>query len=254
MDPTAPKDNDQNNPQSGEDQQDNPIQPGQFVVSGELQAQPQTSSTPLPVDPQPSQPLGNAPQLDPNPKPLTDDLGKNLEETVAQATGAATIASPQNQPPQSSPLDQLSSQPPESAPAPASLQPDPTPFTPPQDSAAPPLPGPSVAAPIPGPQPQPQQQDLDSGSKIGKAIPIIVGIIALIAIVAAVAWFFILNRQSKEPTTTTEQSPVEAPTSPSPVSKSGFGEIEESPSPEASPEASPETVNPPTETINPPLY
>jgi len=255
MDPTAPNNNnDQNNPQDGDKQHNNPIQTGQYVVSGEPGVQPsQSVPTPPPTNVQPPpQSQNNPPMPDPN-LPPTGDLEKNLQQNIAQATGSnpsSSIEQPPNNPSINEPPKQ-----PDSMPAQPAPQPDPTPFSPPPDAA--PQPGPMPGAPNLGSQPPPQQQDSDSGSKMGKMIPIIVGIVALIAIVAAVAWFFILNRQSEESTTTSDQTePIQLPPSPSPKSENGFGEIVESPSPEASPPSpteSPDLTIPPTEVISPGL-
>lgn len=228
MDPTAPNDNNQDS-QGGSDSQ-SPIQPGGFVVSDEPGAG-QATQAPIAQDPQSQpQPFVQDP-TPPTPSPLASDLESDLQSTVASATGAnlAGISDPAAQAPQenlnpidSGPLNQSSQD----------LQPDPTPFVPPgQDQL-------NAGAPIPPPVPpitpvgSGQPGDGSKSAKL-KSLIIIVGIFILVAILAAVAWYFILNKGSNESTTTTNTNPVELPTSAPTRNDSGFGNIP-SPLPEAS--------------------
>lgn len=228
MDPTAPNDNNQDS-QGGSDPQ-SPIQPGGFVVSDE----PGTGQIPQNSLPEDTSSLPQSFPQDPTPptpSPLASDLQSDLQSTVASATGAnlAGISDPAAQTPQENPnpMDPSSLSPP-----PQDLQPDPTPFVPPQQEQ--PGPGAPIPPPVPPITPVGSGQPGD-GSKSAKlkSVLIIFAVFVLVAILAGVAWYFILNKGSKEPTAATDTNPIELPTAPPANNDSGFGNIP-SPSPEAS--------------------
>ena len=228
MDPTAPSDNDQDQ-QGNENQQHNPVQPGGFVVSGEPgganpNQAPSNLQVPQPTAQEPKPPAGN------------NDLQSDLQSTVAAATGTNLAGKPDaDVPPE--PVAPLPS---------TEQQPDPTPFTPPP-------PPPSGAAPTSGPspvgtQPSGDQSGGESNSGKMKSLIIVVAVFILVAILAAVAWYFILNRgQTVENNVTGDTSPLELPSSPSPRTEGGFGNL-----PEGTPEAtSPADIEGDSEEVSP---
>lgn len=240
MDPTAPNDNDQD-PSKGENQQQTPVQTGGFVVSGEQGATPSQ----LPQNPQIQQP--SVPSSMPSPQAAAD-LQSDLQSTVAAATGTSPIGTPEPIMPPSQ--QAVASQ--EASLPPIDQQPDPTPFMSPQQQS--PQGVPQFANPTPAGTPQPQAASQDSGSNAGKmkSLIIVVAVFILVAILAAVAWYFVLNKgQSSQDNSATDNLPLDLPSSPSPKTNGGFGTLP-TPTPEASAPADvvegSEEVVPPAET------
>ena len=224
MDPSAPKD-DQQASDGNENQQSSPIQSGQFVVSGEPGAAPSINDPPETSSPSSNQTQPPAPGPTPSQPNQTTDLQSDLKSTVEAATGTnlAGVSSFQPQGSSGVKLENPTLDP--SSGKSANQQPDPTPFTPPNQS---PIQGPGPTAPSGSPSPAQDQQD--SGSPTGKfkSVIIFAAIFILVAIIAAVAWFFILNRNSSQQTTTssspTTQVELNIP-SPTPRTSGGFGDI-----------------------------
>lgn len=215
MDPTAPDDN-QQNPEGNANVQNNPVQPGQFVVSDEPGAVPRGPG----VNQQPNlgtqSPIDNTgQQMSPPPGPVGPQLAGELPP-VPQNDPAAL-------PPQfGAPAPAFSD--------PANTQPDPTPF-----AAAP-------GAPM-SPQTQGPQMPPNPDSKMAKLkiVAIIAAVLILMAIVAVLVWFFVLNKKPNEQVNiNTQQTQVEEPTIPSPQTESGFGDI-----PPATEEAAPTATEEP---------
>lgn len=190
MDPTAQA----NNPNPQGDAAKSPIEPGQFVVAGGEPASP------------PGQPINQPaqqPQSPPQPRPgfsLAQD--KNLAQSFP--TPPPQPPQPQSPPPQ----PQIPPQPPQPE---TPMQPDPTPFN-----------GPNQPASAPA-----QQQPPGSKMKKIKLLVIIVAILILIGIVAALAWFFILNKPQTAQTVKTEntQELIEPTPTPQAPSTGGFGNL-----------------------------
>ena len=220
MDPTAPNDN-QQNPEGNANVQNNPVQPGQFVVSGEqgaVSGDPGVNIQQPNLDPQ--SPVDNTgQQMPPPPGPVGSQLA------------GESPPMPQNDPAAVNPQF--------AAPTPAfsapvnTQQPDTTPF-----AAAP-------GAPM-GPQAQGSQVPPDSDSKMAKLkiVAIIAAILILVAIIVALVWFFVLNKKSNDQVNiNTQQTQVEEPTIPSPQTESGFGDIPPA-TEEAAPPATEEPITP----------
>src|SRR3989344_6676352 len=231
MDPTAPKDNDQSS--QANENPESPVQTGGFVVSGEPGGIPDPDQSPQPIQPDPlsAQPTSSqpAPPIEPAaPSAAGSDLQSDLQSTVVAATGTNLAGSMDPTAlPQDNPLA-----PQETTLPTEQQQPDPTPFTPPPS----PLGGAPAPDANPAGVPQPPGTPPSQGeSKAGKmkSLIIVVAVFILVAILAAVAWYFILNKgQTQEDNTTTDTRPIELPSSPSPKTSGGFGDLP-SPTPEA---------------------
>lgn len=167
MDPTAPKDN--NNNQGTNPPSPSPIQPGQFVVA------PREDITPPPPS-EPEQPPQESPQPSQPASPA-----KRGEFTQPPASPGESLGGP-------SPKEPAPSK--EPAPLFAQDQPNPTPFV----------------APTPPPE-MAQEKDTPPPSKIQRArkILIIVGILLLVAILGAIVWLFIVGRSREQPAKTQSQ-------------------------------------------------
>lgn len=251
MDPTAQNDPQNLNPQ----QPPNPIRPGQFVVAGEppknSQAssfkipQPTSSPPPLPMSPNPTvtPPSQNQPASNPD-----DLLAAIAKENQGKAIPSQIPSQPQSPPPQLSPLPQTSVSPPpspiinlaqEETAVPAqtlppiqNTAPDPTPFVPPQ------------AAP-------PSEQNSPGMDKI-KLILIILGVMVLIALIAFLVWFFVINKSNKAAKTENDQDITIDEPSPLPKrTQGGFGTLPQSSS-GATLDASPDTTPNPNDEITVP--
>lgn len=247
MDPTARNDNPQSpdDPSSSSgDNATNPIQPGQFVVAGEEASQNTTStddpqvpnkpdltasSQPPPVQ---TNPIGSSPQV------AKDNLQNfagfaSIQPPSLAATNLGNIPQQANPPPSpptnASKLQATSAQnpPPETE----VNQPDPTPFVQPQQA-----------------QGAAQMGSPSEPSKIGKLriILILVAALVLIATIAALVWFFILNKKGDESAKTgLTQEQVEEPPPPTRRTNGGFGELPPA-TPEATQAASPSPETSPT--------
>ncbi len=163
MDPTAQT----NNPNPQGDAAKSPIEPGQFVVAG---------ADPVPPQPQPAPPAQQAPIGQPQqpaspPQPMSPPQPRPGFSLAQDKNLAQSFPTPPPQP-------QVPSPPPPPPPQPdMTMQPDPTPFT-----------GPGQQGSVP------TQQPPASKMKKIKLIVILIAVLILIGIVAAVAWFFILNK------------------------------------------------------------
>lgn len=247
MDPTARNDDPQSpdDPSSSSgDNSPNPIQPGQFVVAGEEASQNTTSThdpqvlnnpdltasnQPPPVQ---TSPIGSSPQL-------AKDTRQNfagsapLQSPSAAGTNVENIPQQANPPPSpptnASKLQATSAQnpPPETE----VNQPDPTPFIQPQQAQG--------AAQMGGPSEPSKIEKL-------KIILIIAAALVLIATIAALVWFFILNKKGNESVKTElTQEQVEEPSPPAKRTTGGFGELPPA-TPEATQAASPSPETSPT--------
>ncbi len=202
MDPTAQENNDQDqqNPQATQ----SPIQPGQFVVAQEEN---------IGAPPQVQNPL---PQQDPN------IFASQKQNSNSQQPMANNPYQPQASPPTAftanSYQDNTSQAQGPAMPPSLGQQPDPTPFTPP---------------------PAPSSPSAAGDSKFGKVkiIGIAAGIISLIIIIAALVWFFVLNKQPTQPATDITNQVIDEP-SPLHQPSGSFSQIPES-SGQASPAQSP---------------
>lgn len=188
MDPTAQT----NNPNPQGDSAKSPIEPGQFVVAGE-------DPTQVVSQPAPQQPLAASqtpPVQDVSPKP-----GFSLAQDKNLAQSYPTPPPPPPPTPPPPPIPQQPDQP---------MQPDPTPFT-----------GPGQTPPYPT-SPQPP------GSKMKKIklFVIIIAVLVLIAIVGAVAWFFVLQKpQTPQSAKTQDIQQVIEPTPTPQLPTGGFGQL-----------------------------
>ncbi len=192
MDPTAPENNDQNtqNPQAP-----SPVQPGQFVV-----VQEENSGAPQVQNQAPQQDMGAYAQ-----QAQAPDMPAIPGDPYQQATPPAFTANSYQD-------NMAQAQGPAPAPAmppPPPAQPNPTPFAPPAPAQPP-----------------------TGGSKSGlvKIIGIAVGVIALIVIIAALIWYFLLNKKT-EPTAATNSQDETQESSPASKPAGGFGQIPESTAP-----------------------
>ncbi len=189
MDPTAQA----NNPNPQGDAAKSPIEPGQFVVAGSDPATPsQPQVAPSAVQQTPS---GQAPQAMPPQEPRPG-FSLAQDKTLAQSFPTPPPQSPPPPPPQ--PQSDMA------------MQPDPTPFT-----------GPNQQTTVPTQQPP--------GSKMKKIklFVIIIAVLVLVGIVAAVAWFFILNKPqaaSQSAKTENTQETIE-PTPALQTPTGGFGNL-----------------------------
>lgn len=178
-----------NNPNPQGNSAKSPIEPGQFVVAGEDSNQ--NTSQPAPGQP----PL--APQVPSQAVPPQPGLSLAQDKNLAQSYPTPPPLPP---PPPSMPPQQPD-QP---------MQPDPTPFT-----------GPGQALSSPA-SPQPP------GSKMKKIklFVIIIAVIILIGIVAAVVWFFVLQKpQAQQSAKTEDTQQVIEPTSTPQTPTGGFGQL-----------------------------
>lgn len=207
MDPSAPDNNNQN---PDAPQQPSPIQPGQYVVAS---ADNLNAPAPQNMPPPTGQTVLN-PQVAQNPQ-ISTGYNPNPAPADGFTTGAYQNPAFQTQGP----------------PVPGPTQPDPTPFTPPTTPVAP--------APSSG----------SEGSKFGKIkiIGIALGVISLLTIIGALVWFFVLNKNTTQPSTTIDEQILEEPL-PANQPPAGFGQLPESTA-ESSPE--PPAENPPAETTLP---
>lgn len=225
MDPTAPKDNQQTG-EGDQENQNSPIQTGQFVVSPDPGANPGNNPNPAPTQPQPENPLPTPPPTQP------DNLQADVQESVAAATGPNLAGElPQTPPTQSTP-PAPEAPPVQSPQVPPAGQPNPVPFTPPTQSP------PTQQQ---GAQP-PEVPTGEGSSKIGKfkIFVIIIGLLVLITIIAALVWFFVLNKSSQTVTTSENFIAIEEPVIPSPATNGGFSDIPEA-TQEATEEPEPES-------------
>lgn len=167
MDPTAPKDDpNQNNPTSPPPPA-SPIEPGQFVVA------PKAS---------PDESLGG-PAADTTIPPPAEPQSPPPEETLQPPQPASTqrgefAQTPQGPAPQSEPEPLF-----------AQNQPDPTPFV----------------APTPPPESAAQTEVPSSRIQSARKILIIVGLLLLVGILGAIVWLFIVGRSRNLPTKTQSQ-------------------------------------------------
>lgn len=220
MDPTAPNNNslpqDPNAPLGPK----SPIQPGQFVVAGEDEEVAKNVSSQSPS------PESQNPQPQPFSSPQSPQQVPSTLQEPAQAVPGPSVLSPlAGDTPTSNENSDLPSNFASPFSGPRNLQPDPTPFVSPQmqpqqtKETGPMLP-PSPSSPI-------------------KKIVLIFGVLILIGLITAVAWFFIINKNGKETAQNkdTQKSQIEEP-SPLPKRTSGgFSELPPATS-EASPSAS----------------
>lgn len=199
MDPTAPKDSSlTSDPVSPQDagSTPNPIQPGQFVVTGEAEPQALVPGTSSPqnkiTEPPPVSSAGNI-------EPPLPTLGASPS---AQASAPVNLASAQQPtPPPVSPSNQSGL-----PPIPPS-QPDPTPF-------------------MPQPTSPPPTQESSKMGKIKLLLFIAAGV-ALVGLIGAVVWLFVLGgNKPKEPikTESTQEQLQEQPPVPK-RTEGGFGEL-----------------------------
>ncbi|OGD97057.1 hypothetical protein A3A49_00805 [Candidatus Curtissbacteria bacterium RIFCSPLOWO2_01_FULL_38_11b] len=207
MDPTAPNDNKQN-PEGSQNVQNNPVQPGQFVVSGE----PGETPAELGVNPQPTG-IGSQPPFDNSRQPSSQSPSGSIEPQQAgdsQPFGQnIPVENPQFAAAQSPPQ--------------TNVQPDPTPF--------------NAQNIHPGPQVPDPQVSSNGGSKMAKfkILAVIIAILLLLAIIAIVIWFFVFNKKSDEEVNVTQPlNQIEEPATPSPETGNGFGDL-----PQATQEATP---------------
>lgn len=231
MDPTARNDN----PKIGDKIPDpsgnshtSPIQPGQFVVAQEEPPSPAANIGSSPSGQNPKPPAGPQTQkeqqvMSPPSIPQPSSVATTSPETTAQ-TLATTSAPPAESTKVQTPP------PPENAPS----QPDPTPFVSPQQE--------QDTAQMGGPEQPSKIEKLKIILLIGAALVSVV-------IIAALVWFFVLNKKENESAKTQlPQEQVEEPQLPPKRTTGGFGELppatpeatgSASPSPESQPTASP---------------
>ncbi len=206
MDPTAPDNNDQN-PQNPQVPQ-SPIQPGQYVVASQdnLAGQNQVQNPTIPA-PDPSFNTANTAQA---PSPYQAPVGPPPVDPSAPLgyTGNNFQTPPFNS----------------QMPAGNPPQPNPAPFTPP------------IA-----PGTQEQSPGDDSKSKMIKIAGIILGVLALLAIIGGLVWFFVINKGSNETVSTTQQNVIEEPSPAVQNPQAGFNQI-----PQATDQASPQNSAPPS--------
>src|SRR3989344_6181834 len=242
MDPTAPKDNDQSS--QANENPESPVQTGGFVVSGEPGGIPDPNQSPQPIQPDPLSVQPTPPPLAPPIEPAAgSDLQSDLQSPVVAATGTNLAGSLE---PAALPQDNPIAPPETTLPA-EQQQPDPTPFTPsPSPLGGAPAPDANPAG-VPQPQGTPPSQGESKAGKM-KSLIIVVAVFILVAILAAVAWYFILNKgQTVENNVTGDTSPLELPSSPSPRTEGGFGNL-----PEGTPEAtSPADIEGDSEEVSP---
>lgn len=172
MDPTAPKDN--NNNQGTNPPGPSPIQPGQFVV-----APPASPDAPASPRGERGESLGG-PAADPDTPPQPPPPEETPQPPQPASTQRGEFAqTPQEPAPQSEPEPLF-----------AQNQPNPTPFV----------------APTPLPE-MAQEKDTPPPSKIQRArkILIIVGILLLVVILGAIVWLFIVGRSREQPAKTQSQ-------------------------------------------------
>ena len=191
-----------NNDPESPKSQPSPIQPGQFVTTEE-EENGQFKQPPSPQPSPTSQPSASAPP----PAPPPQAAPQPPLPTGTNLAGAV------QEPPS-----------PETGPAPQfENQPSPTPYVAPQTSGEPPPTGPSTIAKF-------------------RVILIVLGFLLLIALVAAVAWFFILKKVSSQEGTKTageNRETVEVPTPPPARKSGGFSELP--PATEEAEESTPES-------------
>lgn len=226
MDPTNPKDNstqpsqtpDQapsTNPWSntspaptkGQDSQTpSLIQPGQFVSFGK---------EPPPASTSPDQTY-NAPVSNSNLPPLPNTPPPSSGPILGATQVRSQAPNPIDIPPPSTP--QFTQTPP-SSPTPV-VQPDPTPYVPPQTN-----------------QFQPETPPNDSRIKKLRIIAIIVGALVLIAIAGALLWFFVFRPMTNKAAKTQSNEAAAELNEPPPVPKNtqgGFGELPQATAPASS--------------------
>lgn len=222
MDPTA-----QNDPQNPNPQQPpNPIRPGQFVVAGEPPINPQASSLNI-SQPTSSPPPPNPAVVTPSPQQQSisnpdDLLAAIAKENQGKAIPSQTPSQPASPQPSLPPLPQTSVGP---APSPVlnftqeetavpaqtlppiqNAAPDPAPFIPPQ------------AAP-------PSEQESQGMDKIKLSL-IFLGVMVLIALIAFLVWFFVINKSNKAAKTENGQDITIDEPSPLPKrTQGGFGTL-----------------------------
>lgn len=199
MDPTAPKDSSlPSDPASPQDagSTPNPIQPGQFVVAGETEPQAPALGTSSPqnkiTEPPPVSSPGNIEP--PQPAPPTNSGGQAYKPPNLASTQPGPLSGP---PPPG---------PPGLPPIPPS-QPDPTPF-------------------MPQPASPPPTQESSKMGKIKLLLFIAAGV-ALVGLIGAVVWLFVLGgNKPKEPikTESTQEQLQEQPPVPK-RTEGGFGEL-----------------------------
>ncbi len=213
MDPSAPDNNDKNSQQDS-NQPTSPIQPGQFVVSGEAAApSPPDLSISPPPDIAPQTPVDNTQP----PQTFDSSLPPSPQEPVANSSIGPQLASDYSGqvPDMSATSPQFAASQPSSPQPPTNMQPDPTPFTPPAAPDGPQVPG---------------LADSSSGdsSKMAKLkiVAIVAAILGLVAIIVAVIWFFVLSKKPTEQVNVTNQTnQIEESTLPSPQTGSRFGDL-----------------------------
>jgi len=182
-----------------------PIQPGQFVVA----EQTNHSQPPAQPPPEPKSETANPYMPPANPAPVAGSP-EELLQNITQASGGSSPDLTQPPAPINPPNPELATTPMVESPAPAFPTPspiesalpaenasipngpDPTPFSPNESMAAPPIP----PAPSSG------------GDKI-KVLLLVIGAFALIGIIGASAWYFVLNKPTEDIKTENLASEIE---------------------------------------------
>lgn len=174
-----------------------PIEPGQFVQSGD--DTPISSSQGLNL----SSSAGNQPIV---PPAQTPDLSPHVDYTDSQLTSSSSkdqLITPPSNSSQGAPEPVL----PPQSPLTGNSQPDPTPFT----------------QPSPGSSDSGFSKPPGGGIKKLRLVIIILGIVTLVLIIGAIAWFFFLSKPGNEAAKTENQTQESPAVSQQPIPKRGQG-------------------------------
>lgn len=186
-----------------------PIQPGQFVVAEQTNHSQQLSQSVPEAEPEPKNPTN--PYMPPvNPAPMAgspDELLQNILKPSGEKPPDFAPPPPANEPlppnPVVAPMAETIATDLSSATPPQSVLPEQTPNSPNGPDPTPFSAGEAMAAPPPAPEPS------SGGDKI-KVFLLVIGAFALIGIIGASAWYFVLNKPKEDVKTENLASEIEA--------------------------------------------
>ncbi|MBI2326801.1 hypothetical protein HYU92_00630 [Candidatus Curtissbacteria bacterium] len=242
MDPTAPKKNSTEPDPPAAPPAPDPIQPGQFVVSGDEDGVFKQPASPPPQTPSSQQPLlspdSQTVPANPLPEPVSLPL---VTEPPLQASSPAPFPATSPLPPEEPNVPPLNLAGPSGLARLDSSKQAPEAGPPPESNLSPSLSFPSPTEPSPAPnldenQPNPtpfvppalgsQPQEEPSRIRKLRLVAIFIGILVLLTAAGAVAWFFVLgNKPQKEPPKTSASEQVEEPQALPKKKNGGFSEL-----------------------------